>query len=157
MGNRRAVTRTGSLGRVTETDVPGASAAASELGLSTWTATSPDSRTPTLVTEPRKVLVVTIPLPFSTTSIVRPSGRTSTSTKPAGSPVPSLAGTALPNTSTIPSLRSSAGIRFITPTNSATNAVAGCLYSSSGAAICSSLPWLMTPTRSAIDRASSWS
>ena len=52
---------------------------------------------------------------------------------------------------------SSPGIRFMTPTNSATNAVAGSSYSSSGAAICSSLPCRMTPTRSAIDSASSWS
>jgi hypothetical protein len=56
------------------TEVPGASAAASELDLSTCTATSPDSRTPTRVTEPRKVLVVTIPLPFSVTSIRQPFG-----------------------------------------------------------------------------------
>lgn len=51
------------MGRVTETEVPGASAAASELGLSICTVTSPDSRTPTRVTEPRNVLVVTIQVP----------------------------------------------------------------------------------------------
>ena len=50
---------------MTETDVPGPVRRPAELGLSTLTATSPDSKTPTLVTEPRKVLVVTIPLPFS--------------------------------------------------------------------------------------------
>ena len=33
-----------------------------------------------VVTEPRNVLVVTIPLPFSTSSSRSPSGRTSTST-----------------------------------------------------------------------------
>ena len=77
---RRGATRTGWAGSDTATDAPGASAAASALGRSTWTATSPDSWTPTRVTEPRNVLVVTIPLPFSTTSSRRPSGRTSTST-----------------------------------------------------------------------------
>ena len=55
MTGRRGAMSTGSGGNVTETDVPGASAAASELGLSIWTATSPDSSTRTRVTEPRKV------------------------------------------------------------------------------------------------------
>ncbi len=124
--------------------------------MSICTVTSPDSSTPTRVTEPRKFLVVTIPLPFSTTSIRSSSGRASTSTAPPSGCSPFI-GTTASRTATMPSPRSSAGIRFITPTNSATNAVAGCLYSSSGAAICSSLPCRMTPTRSAIDRASSWS
>ena len=52
------------MGRLTWTEVPAASSAASELALSICTVTSPDSRTPTRVTEPRNVLVVTIPLPF---------------------------------------------------------------------------------------------
>ena len=68
---------------MTETEVPGASAAASELGLSICTVTSPDSRTATRVTEPRNVLVVTIPLPCSAACMISPSGRISTSTGPA--------------------------------------------------------------------------
>ena len=76
----RGATRTGWAGSDTETDAPGASPADSALGRSAWTATSPDSCTPTRVTEPRKVLVVAIPLPFSTTSSLEAFRATSTST-----------------------------------------------------------------------------
>src|SRR5690348_2297708 len=96
---RRAATSTGWAGSDTATDAPAASAAASALGRSTWTATSPDNWTPTLVTEPRNVLVVTIPLPFSTTSSRSPSGRTSTSTALWTRRCPRT-GIALPSTAT---------------------------------------------------------
>ena len=84
-----------------------------------------------------------------------PSGLTRTSTPAAGRSgwgVRSAASADAPSSSSRP-----AGIRFIVPTNSATKAVAGWSYSSSGGAICSSRPSRITPTRSAIDRASSWS
>src|SRR5208282_6703646 len=80
--HRRSATMTGTAGRLTWTDVPGAMAAATVLGWSTLTDTSPDSSTLTRVTEPRKVFWVTMPLPPDWTAISRPSGRTSTSTSP---------------------------------------------------------------------------
>jgi phosphoglycolate phosphatase len=139
------ITRCG--GNVTATDVPGASPAASALGWSIFTATSPDSRTPTRVTEPRKVFVVTIPLPFSATCNLNPSGRTSRSTglSPSSSLRLSSIGTVAPRAATAPPPVNSPGIRFMTPTNSATNAVAGRSYSSAGTAICSNLPYASPP------------
>jgi metallophosphoesterase (TIGR03767 family) len=102
--------RTGSMGRPTWTEVPGANAAASELALSICTVTSPDSSTPTRVTEPRNVLVVTIPLPFSITTMVSPSGRTSTSTGPGLASAPwFMTGTVLSSAVTVPRLCSSPG------------------------------------------------
>ena len=77
-------------------------AAAAALGWSTLTVTSPDSRTLTRVTEPRKVRSVTMPLPPAWTAMCRPSGRTSTSTSP-GSPaaVSPCTGTTVPSALTV--------------------------------------------------------
>ena len=75
---------------------------------------------------------------------------------PGAGQSPSAGSTCAP-TRTRPSALDRPGRRFIAPTNSATNGVAGRSYSSAGAAHCSSRPARITPTRSAIDSASSWS
>ncbi len=64
------------------------------------------------------------------------------------------AGTEVPSSLACPP-ETSAGTLLFRPTNSATNGVAGLAYRSAGAASCSSLPWLITPTRSATASASS--
>ena len=87
------------------------------------TTTSPESRTLIRVSWPRKVRSITMPLPAGLAVIRSASGRTSTSTTATG-PLPARrqdrarAGRA-------ELLRRLAGIRFMVPTNSATNAVAG--------------------------------
>src|SRR5579871_1419468 len=96
---RRGATRTGAAGRLTRTAVPGARTAAAADGTSTATSVSPDSRTATRVTAPRKVRPVTMPLPPSAASTVRLSGRTRASTGPWAGP-PSPAGTVTPRTVT---------------------------------------------------------
>ena len=67
-----------------------------------------------------------MPLPPVMAAIRRPSGRTSTSTAPGGTPAQLLCtSVTMPSALTWPLAVSSPGIRFIVPTNSATNAVAG--------------------------------
>src|SRR5262249_35958069 len=124
--HERSATCTGEPSRLTWTDPPGASAVAVALGTSTCTVTSPDSRTWIRVTDPRKVRLVTMPLPPAMAAIRRFSGRTSTSTAPGGtSAQPLWTSVTVPSPVAWPPLVSSPGMRFIVPTNSATNAVAG--------------------------------
>ncbi|HEX3906619.1 MAG TPA: hypothetical protein VHW92_01675 [Mycobacteriales bacterium] len=98
--------------------------AAVGLGRSTHSDSSADSRTVARVTAPRKLLAVTIAVPDRSGTAIRSSGRSSAWTGPRGRGSPAC-GSRAPSTSTSPDPVACAGTRFIVPTNSATNAVAG--------------------------------
>ena len=83
-------------------------------------------------------------------------GRRRTSMLSQVAPAPPRTGHCWPKTRTSSPARST-GTRLETPTNSATNAVAGREYSVAGVAVCSIRPDFITQTRSAIESASSWS
>ena len=104
---------------------------------------------------PRNATELTVAVPAGSAATVTDSGRTIASPVPEAID-PSSVRHRRPQQLGL-AVRNLAGTLLFSPTNSATNGVAGLAYSSAGAAICSSRPWFITPTRSATASASSWS
>ena len=104
---------------------------------------------------PRNATELTVDVPAGSAVTVTASGRTIASPAPEVIE-PGNVGTAVPSSWACPP-ETCAGTLLFSPTKSATNGVAGLAYRSAGAASCSSLPWFITPTRSATASASSWS
>ncbi|MCY1236012.1 hypothetical protein D3C87_958430 [compost metagenome] len=71
--------------------------------------------------------------------------------------LPGAQNSSLSRTRTLPSASTVAGSMFMRPTKPATKRVRGLRYSSSGVPACSMRPLCISTTRSAIERASSWS
>src|ERR1700712_2792298 len=146
-------TRTGAASTPTVTRVPELNACARALLICATTTVPSDSVALTVEIGPRKATDATVADPSAAAVTVTVSGRTMARPGPA-SMEPLSTGTSTPRTRAEPSATVAATL-LCRPTNSATNGVAGLAYSSAGGAICSSLPWLITPTRSATARASS--
>src|SRR6478735_3980492 len=104
---------------------------------------------------PRNATDFTVEVPAGSAVTVTDSGRSSAVPAPDAID-PSSVATSVPSSRARPDA-TSAGTLLFNPTNSATNGVAGSAYTWAGGASCSSLPSLITPTRSATASASSWS
>src|SRR5438105_8261287 len=150
---------TGSGRSASRTRVPAGWAAASEVASWARTVTSPRS-TVTRLVAPRKAVAITVP--FRGPGVLSPSpasvtasGRTSATAGPLVASV-CTRGRRVPLTSTAPS-RTTPLSRLVRPTKEATNGVAGREYTVIGGPSCSRRPDCMTPTRSAMASASSWS
>ena len=128
-------------------------AAARELVSCATTSVPPASAQCTRDIGPRNATEVTVAAPAGSASTVTASGRTIAQPCPDGMDPVSVRSDS-PKIRAHPSYTSQ-GIVLFSPTKSATNGVAGCEYNSAGAAICSSRPRFITPTRSAIASASS--
>src|SRR3954454_4942764 len=125
-------TRTGRSAGVTVTAVPGTRWPLVALATSTRTSTPSGRATSIRVEAPENVRVTTRACPAGSAVTTSDSGRTSATIRPERGAAPATA-RRTPSTWTTPSA-SSAGSGFMVPTNSATNAVAGRSYSSSGVA-----------------------